>query len=360
MNNSNKKKIASVTVFSIILFLVVLKIGSEERRMHQVKLPISEQSTGSESLIMQLEPEPRSVNNSEKSTSFRGFPYQSSVVVDEETIEVKFDALFIDDDGFRPPENLNDVYDDLAHKALNKDIDAARNLALELVDCNHAHTSEAELNSAIERGRKDKIISFPDELNGAPWEIDVSQQSASEIEDQILDLRDSFDRCKDLASDKRSLDEIKKWATIAADQGDYRALVLMQSLSKSNPQEAIYWLNQSWERFGDVSALIGISMNHTIAVKDSESNGVRQDFKSSFAFHLAYSKLQEAVLVHDPDHAVLARFVEGGEYTSSRLGVHLSPAEHLEAVSMAEAIIRNNPNCCKSIEWAALGYKVTE
>lgn len=248
------------------------------------------------------------------------------------------------------PDKLVDVYDELVRKAQDGDVAAARQLALELWDCNYAHSDRASLNEALDRIEKEKIVAFPDPETDGEWEVDVSADGGDVISEHISDLTSSYNRCNGIDASKKALPEVEKWAKLAAEKGDYQAIKHLQMRARKNPPEAVKWLNEAWDKLGDVDALRDIAIYHSRGVGEGQA----PNFEKAYAYNRAYTLIKSASrdqFESEFSNKTVNEFFNSVDNRSAIYGSQLGANETAAAEALAREIIEGNENCCSSLRW---------
>ncbi|RBP50597.1 hypothetical protein [Arenicella xantha] len=266
---------------------------------------------------------------------------------------IKYKNIEFTDHGIQP-KNLANVYDELVSKALDGDVGSARNLAFELYQCNFAYDSREALDGAIKRIDEEKVLAHPNLESDREYEVDVSRESAEMITLLVSELTEDYERCADITPSQRALSEVAKWAEIAADQGDFGAIKLLQLKAGRDSKEAVKWLNKSWEVFGDVDALSDMAIHYSMGINEDSRGQKEPDFEKAYAYNHAYKMIKEASITKfhsDYNDKVMSRFFDAVDQRAAYYGSQLGPAETLAAEAFANQLVRNNKNCCSSLKW---------
>ncbi|MBL8270974.1 hypothetical protein [Steroidobacter sp.] len=234
--------------------------------------------------------------------------------------------------GIELSDRLKDDYGPLRAMAEAGNAGAAMMLYDELERCREAFTTEASLNEALTRLKRDRVLIYRS-ANKKPQPI--GQSSDPEQVAQSFLIKPAK-RCA--GTTDAQIAESPQWLERAAEGGDMRAR-LAWGQAKFGTPEAVTDFTQLWNE-GNLYALQSLQMA-LLRLPDPAT-----DYAYIYAYNLIELKLYEAAAATDRSRSYNFQLQVLGE-RSNYLQGFLNPQETTRANEIAAFLLRNNPNCCE-------------
>lgn len=203
-----------------------------------------------------------------------------------------------------------------------------------LRSCEVNFRSERELSDALEQLQQTRSITMPNgsEMGFSP---NMSDEDISRV---VAALRQGYVDCIGVAD--WQISEKDKVLKMAAEGGSSEAAI-EYARELEELQLARRWLDSAWEQ-GNARALNFLAENY----RESYERGLEADGAiKAYAAGLLHAALTESEFSDRgmPTNSIVSDMRDYLEYTAARMRPH----EVDEAMEMAKAMLRSNPNCCE-------------
>lgn len=234
--------------------------------------------------------------------------------------------------GTEPGERLKDDLDALRALADAGNTTAAMVLYHGLEQCRDAFTTEASLNEAVTRLKRDRMMTY-----ASPDKKPTPVTQSTDV-DQMAEafLIKPSKRCAGISQSQ--IAESKQWLQKAADAGDLSARFAL-GFAALGTTDAVTDFTQLWNE-GNVLALQSLQIALTKAAGDQSPDNLY-----IYAYNLIELKLYEAAAATDRSRSYNIQLQALGDRSNYLQGL-MDPQDTQRATELAIFLIRNNPNCC--------------
>ena len=238
-----------------------------------------------------------------------------------------------------------DLFNDLSEMAKNGDALAARELGQQLDICEESIRDKKLLGEEIESIKNSFEAGLEDEFR-------FEQGNYDDALNHISYIKSNFDRCESIGFDK--INQKIEFYETASELGDYEATALLAAeFSENDDWENFHKVNlELWNEYGDPTALSSLFPLYSSGTITPPAEILQNHSPQviTHAMNLAFSEFYYASIeLQYPDDIsnILPR--SDIDFSLSETSQNLSPSDHLTAEEIANELLENNPNCCRSI-----------